>query len=48
MIPHTLVLKPELVIHTVYDGYWFWGARRTTTCGATCGRRRPRSALIGT
>jgi peroxiredoxin len=25
MIPHTLVLKPELVIHSVYNGYWFWG-----------------------
>jgi peroxiredoxin len=25
MIPHTLVLKPGLVIHSIYDGYWFWG-----------------------
>jgi peroxiredoxin len=25
MIPHTLVLKPGLVVHSVYDGYWFWG-----------------------
>jgi len=25
MIPHTLVLKPGLVVHTVYNGYWFWG-----------------------
>ncbi len=25
MIPHTLVLKPGLVIHSVYTGYWFWG-----------------------
>jgi hypothetical protein len=25
MIPHTLVLKPGLVIHSVYDGYWYWG-----------------------
>jgi peroxiredoxin len=25
MIPHTLVLKPGLVIHCVYNGYWFWG-----------------------
>ena len=24
MIPHTLV-KPGLVIHSVYNGYWFWG-----------------------
>jgi hypothetical protein len=25
MIPHTLVLKPGRVIHSVYNGYWFWG-----------------------
>src|SRR4026208_1841034 len=25
MIPHTLVLKPGLVIHRIYMGYWFWG-----------------------
>ena len=25
MIPHTLVLGPGLVIHTIYNGYWFWG-----------------------
>jgi peroxiredoxin len=25
MIPHTLVLKPGLVIHTIYNGYWYWG-----------------------
>ena len=25
MIPHTLVLKPGLVIHRIYDGYWYWG-----------------------
>src|SRR3982751_4006517 len=24
MIPHTLVLKPGLVLHSVYNGYWFW------------------------
>lgn len=29
MIPHTFVLKPGLVIHSVYAGYWFWG--RPTT-----------------
>jgi|SRR5690242_13364588 hypothetical protein len=23
--PHTLVLKPGLVVHRVYNGYWFWG-----------------------
>jgi peroxiredoxin len=25
MIPHTFVLKPALVIHKIYNGYWFWG-----------------------
>jgi len=25
MIPHPLVLRPGLVIHSVYNGYWFWG-----------------------
>jgi hypothetical protein len=25
MIPHTLVLKPALVIYRIYNGYWFWG-----------------------
>jgi len=25
MIPHTFVLKPGLVIHAIYNGYWFWG-----------------------
>jgi peroxiredoxin len=25
MVPHTLVLDPGLVIHKIYNGYWFWG-----------------------
>ena len=26
MVPHTLVLAPELyVVDSVYCGYWFWG-----------------------
>jgi hypothetical protein len=25
MIPHTLVLRPGLVIYSIYNGYWFWG-----------------------
>ena len=25
MIPHTLVLKPGLVVYSIYNGYWFWG-----------------------
>src|SRR3954467_3074275 len=25
MIPHALVLEPGLVIHSIYNGYWFWG-----------------------
>ena len=25
MIPHTIVLRPGLVVHKIYNGYWFWG-----------------------
>jgi peroxiredoxin len=25
MIPHTIVLKPGLVVYKIYNGYWFWG-----------------------
>lgn len=25
MIPHTIVLEPGLIVHRVYNGYWFWG-----------------------
>ncbi|TME19682.1 MAG: redoxin domain-containing protein [Chloroflexi bacterium] len=25
MIPYTFVLEPGLVIHSMYNGYWFWG-----------------------
>jgi peroxiredoxin len=25
MIPHTLLLETGLVIHSVYNGYWYWG-----------------------
>ena len=24
-MPHTFVLKPKLVIYSVYNGYWYWG-----------------------
>nr|MDQ6908214.1 AhpC/TSA family protein [Chloroflexota bacterium] len=29
MIPYTLVLEPGLVVHTIYNGYWFWGRPST-------------------
>jgi peroxiredoxin len=29
MIPYALVLKPGLVIHSIYNGYWFWGRPST-------------------
>jgi peroxiredoxin len=29
MVPHTLVLKAGLIIHSVYNGYWFWGRPST-------------------
>lgn len=25
MIPHVVVLEPDLVIHKIYNGYWFFG-----------------------
>ena len=25
MIPYTFVLKPGLVVRSIYNGYWFWG-----------------------
>jgi peroxiredoxin len=25
MIPHTVVLEPGLVVHSIYNGYWFFG-----------------------
>jgi peroxiredoxin len=25
MVPYTLVLKPGLAVHSIYNGYWFWG-----------------------
>jgi len=48
MVPHTLVLKPGLVIHSLYNGYWFWGGRRSTNSGVTSARPRVKFALIGT
>ena len=36
MIPHTLVLKPGLVAHSIYNGYWFWFAPQLPICGETC------------
>lgn len=29
MIPHTFVLKPDLIIHKIYNGYWYWGRPST-------------------
>ncbi len=29
MIPYTLVLAPGLVVHKIYNGYWFWGRPST-------------------
>lgn len=25
MIPHTIVLEPDLKIYKIYNGYWYWG-----------------------
>jgi peroxiredoxin len=29
MVPHTFVLAPGLLIHKIYNGYWFWGRPST-------------------
>ncbi|MDT7855879.1 peroxiredoxin-like family protein [Rubrivirga sp. S365] len=29
MIPHTVVLRPDLEIHRVYNGYYYWGRPST-------------------
>ena len=39
MIPHTLVLKPGLVVHSIYNGYWFWGRPSFYDLWRTCARR---------
>jgi len=43
MIPHTLVLKPGLVIHRIYNGYWFWGRSDPSRLGPQ--RAGPAGAL---
>ena len=48
MIPHTLVLKPGLLIHSIYKATGSGDARRFTTCGPTCALRRAGSAPTGT
>ncbi len=42
MIPHTLVLKPGLVIHSIYNGYWYWGRPSTVGAAARPARRHAR------
>jgi hypothetical protein len=34
MIPHALVLKPGLVIHSIYNGCWFGRWREICSCTA--------------
>src|SRR3954470_22296681 len=48
MIPHTLVLKPGLVVHSVYNGYWFWGRPSTDDLWQDLRAATRRSVLIGT
>jgi len=45
MIPHTLVLKPGLVVHSVYNGYWFWGL---LACARPGRRVTSRPSMVGT
>jgi hypothetical protein len=37
IVPHTLALKPGLIIHNIYNGYWFWG--RPSMDGTTLPKR---------
>ena len=48
MIPHTLVLKPGLVIHSIYNGYWFWGRPSTVDLWHDLRDVLARSVPIGT
>jgi hypothetical protein len=41
MIPHTLVLKPGLVIYRIYNGYWFWGRPSFDDLREVMGEVRP-------
>jgi hypothetical protein len=48
MIPHTLVLKSGLIIHRIYNGYWFWRPllnRRFS--GTACAASQARFGLTG-
>ena len=47
MIPHTFVLKPGLVVHRIYNGYWFWGRPSFNDLWHDLWRRRARSARTG-
>jgi len=43
MVPHTLVLAPELRVHSVYNGYWYFGRPSVEELRHDLGedRRRP-------
>ena len=47
-IPHTFMLEPGLVIHSIYNGYWYWGRPRPTMCAATFAPSHRRCAPTGT
>ena len=48
MIPHTLVLNPGLVIHSVYNRYWLWGRPSFNDLWCAFVRRSARPVPIGT
>ena len=37
----------ELFVHSIYNGYWFWGHPPSMSCGMTCAKPPKRSALTG-
>jgi peroxiredoxin len=42
VIPHTFVLKPGLVVYSIYNGCWFWDGPQSKICAATYARSRAR------
>jgi hypothetical protein len=47
MIPHVIVLEPGLVIHKIYNGYWFSAGLRWKISAGICAPLRKSAARIG-
>ena len=47
MIPHVIVLAPGLVIHKIYNGYWFFGTHSRRTPSGPARRQHEMPAGLG-